>query len=96
VAFCEKSYLPKATLPVRMTLWNDLIGLGNRQDIEYLLWRVEENKLLFELDTFDSIAAETVIKMIETSANEAGGLHLLAIMANSGNRTTYLCLLYLC
>jgi tetrahydromethanopterin S-methyltransferase subunit H len=68
-----------------MKPWDDLIGLVDRQNIEHRLWKIEHEPL-FELDIFDSKAAEAVIKMIESSSDEAGGLHRLAIVANSRNQ----------
>jgi hypothetical protein len=92
VTFCEKPYLPKATLPVDdMISWEDVVG----QSVPYINMSPPlEVKVipLFELDIFDSVPGETVMKMIEGSADEAGGLHRLAIMANSGYQINCLCL----
>jgi hypothetical protein len=91
VAFCKNPYLPKALPPDGMKSWGHVIGLGDREYNWYLPSQVKDEPL-FELDIFDSNAAETVIKMIESSADEAGGLHRVAIMANSGYQINSLCL----
>jgi hypothetical protein len=83
VAFCKKPYLPKATPPVGMKAWDDFVGLVAREnngDLPLLL----KKESLFELDIFDSNAAENIINMFENSADIAGGLHGLASMINSG------------
>jgi hypothetical protein len=83
VAFCKKGYSPKAILPLDMKPWNKLVDLGDRENIGDLPWLIKE-ETLFELDIFDSKAAENVLRMVECSSDETGGLHRLVIMVNSG------------
>jgi hypothetical protein len=58
-------------------------GLVDPENIVDLPWKVK-NESLFELDIFDSNAAENIIKMIESFADIAGGWRGLEIMVNSG------------
>ena len=84
MAFCDKKYRPKATLPDRGTNhWAALVGLGDREYLDYNLWEIMDEPL-FELDIFDYHDAEGVIKSIESGSDHTGGLYRLAIMVNSG------------
>jgi hypothetical protein len=66
-----------------MKAWDDLVGLVDQENNGDLPWLVK-NESLFELDIFDSNAAENIINMFENSADIAGGQHGLANMVNSG------------
>ena len=81
MAFCDKKYLPKAILPDGVN-WARFVSLDDRKDIHYLRWDIKDEPL-FELDIFDNHDAEGVIKIIENSSDNTGGLQHLVIMANS-------------
>ena len=81
VAFCDKTYLPKAIHPDGVN-WAKLVGLGGREDLEDLPWRIQDEPL-FELDIFDNHDAEHVIKIIENASDNVGGLQRLVLIANT-------------
>ncbi|KAF8505129.1 hypothetical protein BU17DRAFT_71512 [Hysterangium stoloniferum] len=76
--YCQKSYSPKAVLPVDGTQWVDFIGLGDREDPLSVLRDLKDIDLL-EMDIFDPNAADIAMKMTERSPDKTGPLHRLAI-----------------
>ena len=81
VAFCDKTYLPKAILPDGVN-WAKLVGLGGQENLDYLPWQIKFEPL-FELDIFDDRDAEHVIKIIENASDNVGGLQRLVLIANT-------------
>ncbi|KAF8499326.1 hypothetical protein BU17DRAFT_59212 [Hysterangium stoloniferum] len=77
-AYCQKSYSPKAVLPVDGTQRVDFIGLGDREDPLSVLRDLKDIDLL-EMEIFDPNAADIAMKMTERSPYKTGPLHRLAI-----------------
>lgn len=82
VAFCDKKYCPKASLPIdkKQRQWKDLVHSGTKFGIEWT--RGWED--LLEMDIFDASTAGTVIQQIEDAVNPIVWVHRLTAMTWSG------------
>jgi hypothetical protein len=93
LAFCEKTYRPKAKFSNSNNdekLWKDLVGSG---DMNGMGW-TQGLEALLEMDIFDISTAANVIQEIETLPDPTMAVHRLTVMSWSSESVhrSYECL----